>query len=49
MRIGILGSGLMGDKLGTLVARVGHDVTFSSLVAGQEMIAPAARIRSIKD
>ena len=29
MRIGILGSGLMGGKLGTLFARVGHDVTFS--------------------
>jgi len=29
MRIGILGSGLMGAKLGTLFARVGHDVVFS--------------------
>jgi predicted dinucleotide-binding enzyme len=29
MRIGILGSGLMGGKLGTLFARVGHDVVFS--------------------
>jgi 8-hydroxy-5-deazaflavin:NADPH oxidoreductase len=29
MRIGILGSGLMGSKLGTLFARAGHDVTFS--------------------
>ena len=29
MRIGILGSGLMGSKLGTLFARVGHEVTFS--------------------
>ena len=29
MRIGILGSGLMGAKLGTLWARVGHDVVFS--------------------
>ena len=29
MRIGILGSGLMGAKLGTLFARAGHDVTFS--------------------
>jgi 8-hydroxy-5-deazaflavin:NADPH oxidoreductase len=29
MRIGILGSGLMGGKLGTLFARAGHDVTFS--------------------
>lgn len=29
MRIGILGSGLMGGKLGTIWARAGHDVTFS--------------------
>ena len=29
MRIGILGSGLMGGKLGTILARAGHDVVFS--------------------
>jgi predicted dinucleotide-binding enzyme len=29
MRIGILGSGLMGSKLGTLFARAGHHVVFS--------------------
>ena len=29
MRIGILGSGLMGGKLGTIFVRAGHDVTFS--------------------
>ena len=29
MRIGILGSGLMGSKLGTIFARAGHDVVFS--------------------
>src|SRR5436853_1835129 len=29
MRVGILGSGLMGRKLGTLFARAGHDVVFS--------------------
>lgn len=29
MRIGILGSGLMGSKLGTIFARAGHDVIFS--------------------
>lgn len=29
MRIGILGSGLMGGKLGTIFARVGHKVVFS--------------------
>jgi 8-hydroxy-5-deazaflavin:NADPH oxidoreductase len=29
MRVGILGSGLMGGKLGTIFARAGHEVTFS--------------------
>lgn len=29
MRIGILGSGLMGGKLGSLFARAGHEVVFS--------------------
>ena len=29
MRIGILGSGLMGGKLGTIFARAGHQVVFS--------------------
>ncbi len=28
MRLGILGSGLMGSKLGTLFARAGHEVVF---------------------
>jgi predicted dinucleotide-binding enzyme len=29
VRIGILGSGLMGGKLGTIFARAGHEVVFS--------------------
>ena len=29
MKVGILGSGLMGAKLGTIFARAGHDVVFS--------------------
>jgi 8-hydroxy-5-deazaflavin:NADPH oxidoreductase len=29
MRIGILGSGSMGGKLGTIFTRAGHDVVFS--------------------
>jgi 8-hydroxy-5-deazaflavin:NADPH oxidoreductase len=29
MKLGILGSGLMGGKLGTIWARAGHDVVFS--------------------
>jgi predicted dinucleotide-binding enzyme len=29
MRVGILGSGLIGGKLGTIFARGAHDVVFS--------------------
>lgn len=29
MRIGILGSGMMGAKLGTIFARAGHEVVSS--------------------
>jgi predicted dinucleotide-binding enzyme len=29
MRIGILGSGLMGGELGTIFAKAGNDVVFS--------------------
>jgi len=29
MRVGILGSGLMGGKLGTIFARSGHEVVFA--------------------
>jgi len=29
MRVGILGSGLMGSKLGTIFARAGHEVVFT--------------------
>ncbi len=29
MRVGVIGSGLMGGKLGTIFARAGHEVTFS--------------------
>jgi predicted dinucleotide-binding enzyme len=37
MRIGILGSGLMGAKLGTLFARAGHDVVFSYARSGEKL------------
>ena len=37
MRIGILGSGLMGGKLGTIFARVGHDVVFSYARSEQKL------------
>src|SRR5216683_1651338 len=37
MRIGILGSGLMGSKLGTIWARAGHDVVFSYARSKQKL------------
>src|SRR5213593_2155077 len=37
MRIGILGSGLMGSKLGTLFARAGHEVVFSYARSEQKL------------
>lgn len=37
MRIGILGSGLMGGKLGTIFARTGHDVVFSYARSRQKL------------
>src|SRR5438046_10516981 len=37
MGIGILGSGLMGAKLGTIWARAGHDVVFSYARSEQKL------------
>ncbi|HYA37161.1 MAG TPA: NADPH-dependent F420 reductase [Candidatus Methylomirabilis sp.] len=37
MRIGILGSGLMGGKLGTIFARAGHEVIFSYARSEQKL------------
>jgi 8-hydroxy-5-deazaflavin:NADPH oxidoreductase len=37
MRIGILGSGLMGGKLGTVFARAGHHVVFSYARSEQKL------------
>ncbi len=37
MRIGILGSGLMGGKLGTIFARAGHEVVFSYARTSQKL------------
>jgi len=37
MRIGILGSGLMGGKLGTIFARTGHEVVFSYARSEQKL------------
>ena len=51
MRVGILGSGLMGGKLGTIFARAGHQVVFSysHTSSGAEELArrvPRARVVS---
>ena len=37
MRVGILGSGLMGGRLGTTFARAGHEVMFSYARSEQEL------------
>jgi 8-hydroxy-5-deazaflavin:NADPH oxidoreductase len=37
MRVGILGSGLMGSKLGTIWARAGHEVVFSYARSEQKL------------
>ena len=42
MRIGILGSGLLGGKLGTLFARAGHELVFS-YARSQEKLKRLAR------
>jgi predicted dinucleotide-binding enzyme len=51
MRIGILGSGLMGGKLGTLFARAGHDVVFSYARSERklERLAREAGVRARAD
>src|SRR6266542_4208306 len=45
MRVGILGSGLMGGKLGTIFARAGHEVVFSYARSEQKLktLARAAK------
>jgi predicted dinucleotide-binding enzyme len=42
MRVGILGSGLMGGKLGTIFARAGHEVVFS-YARGEQKLRSLAR------
>ena len=37
MRVGILGSGLMGAKLGSIFARAGHEVVFSYARSAQKL------------
>jgi 8-hydroxy-5-deazaflavin:NADPH oxidoreductase len=43
MRVGILGLGWMGSKLGTIFARAGHDVVFSYATPTDQ---PFARARA---
>src|SRR5256884_1231382 len=45
MRIGILGSGLMGAKLGTIWARAGHEVVFSYARSEQKLKKLAAEAK----
>ena len=45
MRIGILGSGLMGGKLGTIFARAGHEVVFSYARSEQKLKTLAAEAK----
>jgi hypothetical protein len=47
MRVGILGSGLMGGKLGTLFARAGHEVVFS-YARSERKLARLARAAGLK-
>ena len=46
MRIGILGSGLMGGKLGTIFARAGHEVVFSYARSAQKLVRLARAARA---
>jgi predicted dinucleotide-binding enzyme len=47
--LGILGSGLMGGKLGTLFARAGHDVVFSYARSEQKLKRLARNVSWIED
>lgn len=41
MRVGILGSGLMGSKLGTIFAQARHEVVFSYARSHDKLVEPA--------
>ena len=47
MRVGILGSGLMGGKLGALFARAGHEVVFSYARSEQKLASLARHIDAL--
>lgn len=46
MRVGILGSGLMGGTLGTLFARAGHEVVFSYARSKEKLLQLARKARA---
>ncbi|MGO9261875.1 MAG: 3-hydroxyacyl-CoA dehydrogenase NAD-binding domain-containing protein [Bryobacteraceae bacterium] len=48
MRVGILGSGLMGGKLGTIFARAGHEVVFSYARSQKKRQAGGRYVRRIE-
>ena len=48
MRVGILGSGLMGAKLGTLFARAGHDVVFSYARSWRKLVRLAREAKGAR-
>src|SRR5262245_4314382 len=45
MRVAILGSGLMGGKLGTILARAGHEVIFTYARSEEKLRRLARRAR----
>src|SRR6202008_3067196 len=45
MRVGIVGSGLMGAKLGTIFARAGHEVVFSYARSEQKLKRVAREVK----
>jgi predicted dinucleotide-binding enzyme len=45
MRVGILGSGLMGGALGTLLARAGHEVVFSYARSAEKLERLAREVK----
>ena len=47
MKIGILGSGLMGGKLGILFTRAGHDVVFSYARSQQKLERLARQLKAV--
>jgi len=49
MRVGILGSGLMGGKLGTIFARSGHEVVFARSEQNHTRPAPVSPLNAVPE